>query len=124
MIPATVYNINVTGRKGDVFMATCLDWPTLPDIRSMIESEILTLQQEAHSHDNEEWSGDTEFRVDRVWRRVEELKRLVDLLRVAVDPKPESAPYTVSVSLAGTEIGTINVVPAPAWRHDVARAPP
>lgn len=115
MIRTNVYNVSVATsgyRTGDRFNAVCVDWPSLVDIRTMLEGEMQLLKKEAHSYEG----VDYEFRVARIWARVEEFQRLINLMRVAVDPQPQSAPYTVDVKLAGVQIGAINVIPAPAWK--------
>lgn len=114
----SAYKVHIKTRKNDSYIATCLDWPTLDDIRAIVEAEILALQKEAHSYDNDELDSEIEFRCGRIWSRVEEFRRLIDMLRIAVDTNPDSAPYTINVALAGIEIGTISVVPIPVWSKE------
>jgi hypothetical protein len=119
MQPINVYNVCVSSaRGGGSFSAICTDWPSVKDIREIIEGELLELQRTAHMLDV--MDEETEFRVARIWHRADELKALVSMLRVAKYEEPTSVPYSIPIILGGIELGSIEVISAPAY----GRPPP
>jgi len=121
MKPTNVYNVRISSaRGGGSFSAICIDWPTVQDIREILEGELLDLQKTAHQFDGQDFDEETEFRVGRIWARAEELKGLLSLIRVAKYAEPTTIPYSVPIILGGIELGSIEVITAPAY----GRPPP
>jgi len=114
MNPTTIYKIRIQDLKNNEYITRCLTWPTLADIRTILDYEIAELKQRAHTEQANY--------VDHIWQRVEKLKRLVDMLLVVKDhPEPTVIPYTVPVLLAGRMIGSIDAISEVAFQ---ARLPP
>ena len=107
MIPTEIYRVQVRTFDGADYSTFCTSYPDLSDIKDIVKYEIDALQREGHTCNEG-------FRITAIWRRVAELKRVLDVMLVPLE-EPNVSPYTVSVVLAGTEVGSINVAQIPAF---------
>jgi len=108
MIPSEIYKVQVSTFDGASYSTFCITYPDLSDIKDIVKYEISELQKEGHSCDEG-------FRITAIWRRVAELKRILDVMLLVPLKEPNTTPYTVSVVLAGKEVGIINVVSIPCF---------
>ena len=107
-----IYSFTVRNFNDCEYSAITLSWPSPEYIRDILNEEIDWLQQEGHKLDDKLLADSQTI---QIWRRVDELKRLIDLLRVATVPEINNEAYAIPVVLGGRNVGSINVISTPAF---------